>query len=99
MIAGSRTSEADLSITRKLALVILLTSMTTLGIAGLALGLYDRHVAMQSLENHGHQLASLLATNAAAPLVFKDTNAATELLAELRSQSDVRAAAIYNADR
>ena len=92
------TKLTDLSITRKLALVILVTSMATLAVASVALGVYDRQQAMQSIRERGNQLSSLLATNSSAALLFDDREAAAELLAGLRSQSDVRAAAIYDAD-
>lgn len=89
---------ADLSVTRKLALVVLLTSMSTLIMASLALGVYDRRIAIESLQERASQLASLLETNSAAALLFQDQDAANQLLAGLNSQSDVRAAAIYSAD-
>ena len=92
------TKLADLSITRKLALVILVTSMTTLAAGSVALGVYDRRQAMRSIQERASQLSSLLATNSSAALLFDDRDAANELLTGLRSQSDVRAAAIYDAD-
>lgn len=92
------TRLTDLSITRKLALVILLTCMATLIVASVALGVYDRQVAFQTLQQHASQLASLLATNSSAALLFEDQDAASEMLMGLRSQPDVHAAAIYDAD-
>ena len=88
---------SDLSIKRKLVLVILLTTMTTLLIASVALGVYDRRRSVASMQQNASQLVSLIATNTAAALVFDDPRSAQEILAGLESQDDVRAAAIYDA--
>ena len=67
-------------------------------VASVALGVYDRRRTTQLLQEDALQLVSLLATNSAAALLFNDQESAGELLAGLRSQSDVRAVAIYDAD-
>ena len=92
------TRLADWPITRKLALVTLVTSMTALLIGSLALGLYDRKSTRQATKERANQLASLIATTLESSLAGDDADTARDILDGLRSQRDIRAVAVYDAD-
>ena len=92
------TRLADWPITRKLALVTLVTSMTALLIGSLALGLYDRKNTRQATEERAKQLASLIATTLESSLAGGDADTARDILDGLRSQRDIRAVAVYDSN-
>ena len=89
----------DMSIGRKLTLIIAIISGVTLLLAGSALGLYDVIAIRQATIHEVRTLSDVIATYSAAPLTFHDAEAGKAVLSELRTQPHVTAACIYAPDR
>ena len=87
-----------LSIKGKLMLIVMLTSIIALLLAGTAFIVYERHRVKQNMVQDISALGKLIADRSTAALVFNDLFLATENLAALRIKPSVIAACIYNAD-
>src|SRR3974390_1444821 len=89
---------ARMSLRRKLTLVIMINTVAALCAAGIAFAGYGdwrfKQVGLQDLNT----LANILGTNCTAPLLFKDPNAAREILQALSVKPHIVAAAIYDRD-
>ncbi|TFW35762.1 ATP-binding protein [Massilia horti] len=87
------------SIRKKLVAVVMSTTLAALLVSVGTVIIYDlrsyRHVLINDLETQ----AELLGHMTSAALTFNDANLARENLALLKSRPNVRAAAIYNANR
>ena len=88
----------NISIARKLTLVIMLTSGVALLLACSAFLAHDlvtlRHTTVRNLS----MLAEMIGVNSKAPIIFGDRGAAEETLAVLRAERHIVAACIYTAD-
>ncbi len=85
----------DLSIRRKLTLMA--TGVSTLALL-VACGAFTAYELVSSRQDTAARMSSLvevIASNSAAPLAFRDRRAAGELLASLRGQEEIAAAALY----
>jgi signal transduction histidine kinase/DNA-binding response OmpR family regulator len=88
----------NMSIGRKITVIILTTGFTKLLLVCLALAAYDvrslRHTMSQDLAT----LADVIAGNSTAALTFHDTRAAQDVLSALRAQPHISIACIYAED-
>jgi two-component system, sensor histidine kinase and response regulator len=88
----------QISLRRKLTLVIMINTVAALCVAGIAYAEYGvqrfKQVGMQDLST----LAKIMGTNSTAPLLFKDPNAAREILQALSVKPHIVAAAVYDRD-
>lgn len=88
---------ANIPIKRKLTWIIMIVSLTSLAVACLALGIYDRESFRKKLARDISIVAEIIAENSRASLDFDDPDAALQLLASLRAEQDVEQAIIVNA--
>ena len=86
----------DISIRRKLTLLIVLISTVSLLIASIAFITTDRINAQQTVSNNLGTMADIIAANSSAALLFSDPVAAQETLSFLKSQQHIQSAAIYD---
>ena len=86
----------DSSIHRKLAIVIICTSLLGLSTTGLAFELYEKASFRATLASELQAHADTLGLNTAASLAFNDRKSAEELLASLRVEPQIVAACIYD---
>jgi len=84
------------SIQIKLTIVVFLTSVTGLSIAGLASEFAEKRHFQDSLRDELTTHADTLALNSAASLVFNDRKAAQDLLSSLRLERHIMAAYVYD---
>ena len=85
----------DMSIGRKITVIILTTSFLKLLLVCAAIGAYDLHIFRQMTELDMATLADVIAGNSTAALTFHDTRAAQDVLSALRAEPHVTAACIY----
>jgi diguanylate cyclase (GGDEF)-like protein len=88
----------NISIRRKLTLIIVAVSTVSLLLASIAFITTDRNNARETLGNNLHTMAEIIAANSSAALIFGDTIAAEENLGFLEAQKHIEAAAIFAAD-
>ena len=89
----------DISIRRKLTLIIMATSGAALLLAGASFLVYDSVAFPQAVAQNLSSLAVVIGNNSAAAVVFDDENAANEILAALRATPNVVSGYIYRKDR
>ena len=90
---------SDISIRRKLTLIIMATSGAALLLAGASFLVYESVAFPQSVAQNLSSLAVVIGNNSAAAIVFDDENAAIETLAALRSTPNIVSGYIYRKDR
>src|SRR6266849_10413161 len=83
------------SIQRKLAIVVLCTSLLGLGIACAAFELYERANFQRALTDELTALADTVGANSAASLAFDDRKSARDVLAGLSAEHHIVAACLY----
>jgi two-component sensor histidine kinase len=88
----------DLSIKRKLTLIIMLASSIALLLACAALVAYDWLSAKQSLARRLEAIAEIVGLNSTAALIFDNAGDAAQTLSALRLEPDIVAACIYARD-
>jgi PAS domain S-box-containing protein len=86
----------DYSIKRKVMTVILLACFAVSLVTVVAFVLYDVTIFKQSMVRNLVSQSRLIAENSSAALAFNDQDDAKKVLASLRSEPDVVAAAIYD---
>ena len=86
----------DISIRRKLTLLIVVISTVSLLIASIAFITTDRINAQQTVSDNLSTMADIIAANSSAALLFSDPVAAQETLSFLKSQQYIQSAAIYD---
>jgi signal transduction histidine kinase/CheY-like chemotaxis protein len=84
------------SIQRKLAIVVLCTSLLGLGIACAAFELYERANFRRALTDELTALADTVGANSAASLAFEDHKSARDVLAGLSAEHHIVAACLYD---
>ena len=89
---------APRSVSRKLMLVVLLTTAIALLVAGTALVFHDLRENRQSWAHDLATEGSILALSTAPALAFDDRQSAEQNLAALQARPSVRAAALYTPD-
>ncbi len=85
----------DLSIRRKLTLIIMATASVALVLASAVFSLYDRYTFRQAKVHDLTTLADLIGANSTAALTFGDSNSAREILSALRARKHIVVACIY----
>ncbi len=83
------------SIQRKLAIVVLCTSLLGLGITCAAFELYERTSFRRALTDELTALADTVGANSAASLAFDDRKSARDILAGLSAEHHIVAACLY----
>ena len=83
------------SIQRKLAIVVLCTSLLGLGITCAAFELYERTSFRRALTDELTALADTVGANSAASLAFDDRKSARDVLAGLSAEHHIVAACLY----
>jgi diguanylate cyclase (GGDEF)-like protein len=89
----------DMSIRRKLTMLIVVISTVSLLIASIAFITTDRINAQQTVSNNLGTMADIIAANSSAALLFSDPVAAQETLSFLKSQQHIQSAAIYDRNK
>ena len=85
----------DISITRKLALIITGVSAGALLLAGFALLAYELITFPKNLAQSLSSLAGVVGSNTAAAVIFDDVSAATDTLRALRTTPNIVAGRVY----
>jgi hypothetical protein len=88
----------DLSIRRKLTLIVMITTCTAILLACGAFFAFDIHTLRQSRMHDLETLAEVLGSNSTAALTFNDPAAAREVLGSLSAKEHIMAAALYRMD-
>src|SRR3981081_3232123 len=86
----------DTPITRKLTIVILLTTSFALILMGSMLITYELVTFRRSLVTNMNVLAQIIGSNSKASLAFQDKKSAQEIRGALAAERQVSAAAIYD---
>ncbi len=86
---------SDISIRRKLTLIIMVTSIVSLCIAGAAYVTYDIITLREAMIRNITMLSELIGATSTADLVFNDSKSATENLAKLSVNPHVISSSIY----
>ena len=85
----------DLSIRRKLIVIIMVTTAFALLLACSAFVVYERIVYRKTAAQELSTIAQLVSESAAAPLAFNDPASAAEVLGGLKGNARIISAAIY----
>ena len=85
----------NLPIRQKVIAVVMMTTAVALLLAGGALLWYELHDFRAKLERDLSTLARVIGANSVAAVSFDDETAATEMLAALKAEPQIRAACIY----
>src|SRR5712692_4072971 len=88
----------DLSIRRKLKLIIMFTSSVALLLACAVFITYDRYAFRLAKVHSLTTVADIIGSNSTAALTFNDPHSAKEILAALAATRHVEAACIYTPD-
>jgi two-component system sensor histidine kinase/response regulator len=88
----------NLSIRRKLTLIVMITTCTAILLACVAFLAFDIHTERQSRARDLETLAKVLGSNSTAALTFNDPAAAREVLQSLSAKQHVLAASLYRND-
>ncbi len=88
----------DLSIRRKLTLIVMITTCTAILLACGAFFAFDIHTLRLSRMHDLETLAEVLGSNSTAALTFNDPAAAREVLQSLSAKEHVMAAGLYRSD-
>ena len=88
----------NLSIERKLRLIIMFTVTVALVLAGGAVLAYDQVVSRDQMQNDLEVLADIVGSNCTAALTFGDQRSAEEVLSGLKAKRHIVAAFVYAAD-
>lgn len=88
----------NLSIRRKMVLIIMMISAIALTVASVAFIATDRINARQSIEENLRTLAKITAANSSAAILFGDKTAAEETLDFMSRQQYIQAAVLYGQD-
>ena len=88
----------DISIGRKITVIVLTICIIQLLLVCAAIGAYDIHIFREKMALDMATLADVLAGNSTAALTFHDNRAAQDVLSALRAEPHVTAACIYEAN-
>ncbi len=90
------TTLRDLSIRRKLMVLMMAVALVALLVASAVFGAYDYLASRRALEAKVAAVAQIVGGNSAAAITFDDRAAAAGILAQLREQPALRGAAIHD---
>jgi two-component system sensor histidine kinase/response regulator len=88
----------NLSIKRKLTLIIMLISVIALLLTSVSFIVYDSITSRRARARDLATLAEMIGANSTAALAFDDSDSATETLAALRAKTQIVSACIYTRD-
>ena len=88
----------NISLQRRLTLIIMLITSTALLLASLAVVSYDVFTSRQAMARDLSALAGMLGENSKAALIFGDSKAATDVLAAVEAEPRIVLACIFRAD-
>ncbi len=88
----------DLSIKKKMILIIMAISIVTLLLAAAAFAAFDMILFRRTMSHDLATLARIIGDNSTAALTFRDQDAAREILSALKGKSHVVFACLYGAD-
>ncbi|MDB6168347.1 MAG: aphA [Verrucomicrobia bacterium] len=88
----------DQPIRRKLMIIILLTSLVVMVVMRLAFFTYEYITFRQSTVRELSILGEVIASNSTAALAFENTDDAAEILAAVKAEAHITAAALYDKD-
>src|SRR6266478_7246926 len=86
----------DLSIKRKLTLIMMLTGIIALVLSCASFIVYDQSFSRRAMVQDLSSLAEVIGSNSTAAITFTDPDSATEILAALSARPQITAACIYN---
>jgi len=86
----------NLSIQKKLGLLILFATLLALFLAFASFGIYERASFRREVAQQLSTLADTLGANTAASLTFDDAKSAADLLSALRADPNIEAACLYD---
>jgi signal transduction histidine kinase len=86
------------TIRRKLLLISMMTTLTALIVACIALLMYDQITFKQKMVDDLSTLAEIIGNNSSAAITFNDKKAAADVLAALKAKPQIVSAGIYTAD-
>src|SRR6266850_7736029 len=86
----------DLSIKRKLTLIMMLTSIIALVLSCASFIVYDQIFSRRAMAQDLRSLAEIVGSNSTAAITFNDPDSATEILAALSARPQITYAYIYN---
>jgi signal transduction histidine kinase len=86
------------TIKRKLLLISMMTTLTALIVACVALLMYDQITFKQKMVDDLSTLAEIIGNNSTAAITFNDKQAAAEVLASLKAKPQISLAEIYLTD-
>ena len=89
----------DISLGKKLTIVIMLTSCVAIFLACSALVVYAVVDFRRNMASDLSTLAGVIGSNSVAPLIFNDPHSAEDVLGALRAHPHVQAAWLYSQDR
>ena len=95
---SSRSKFADLPITQKLILIMLLTAVSAVLFASLIFGASEAYNYRESTVGHVGTVGDVIGTNSTAALTFEDELLAKQVLASLSADETVISAHMFNAD-
>lgn len=76
---------ANISIKRKLILIIMITSILSLVVSCVSFIFYDQSVEREKLGEELYSLANIIGSNSTAAISFNDQDSANEILSALES--------------
>jgi two-component system sensor histidine kinase/response regulator len=88
-------SFGDLSIKRKLTLIMMLIGIVGLVLACTSFIVYDQIFSRRAMAQDLTSLAEIIGSNSTAAITFSDTDSATEILAALSARPHITAACLY----
>src|SRR5215213_2578311 len=88
----------DLSLKRKVMLIVMLTSSLALLLASAGFLAYDLSVFRERMSRDLIAQAEIIGVNSTASLISRDRKATTAILDALHSKDEIVAAAFYGAD-
>lgn len=89
----------DMSINRKLTLIIMVTVSAALTVACIVFFSYDYYTARRQMVNALSGDARIIATNGGPAMIFDDSDSAEEILSALSAHEDIVWGAMYTPDR
>src|SRR5688500_5002257 len=85
-------------ISQRLMSIMLLTSAAAIALACLGFGGYEYYASRNRLEDQVSTLARIIAANSTAALAFQDERDAVSVLSALKSEPNIKVAALYDAN-
>jgi two-component system sensor histidine kinase/response regulator len=86
----------DLSIRRKLTLIMMLISVVALVLSCASFIVYDQIFSRRAMAQELKSVAKIIGSNSTAAITFNDPDSATEILAALSARPQITSAYVYN---